>query len=64
MDFPWETSNWTSTQICGRSFSHKFQMGPSLVMATNFWLEISNKDQLGDFDGVWVGNCDGEVLGQ
>ena len=37
-------------------------MAPSLVMGTNFWLEILNGPWLGDFEGVLVGNCEGEVL--
>ena len=64
MDFPWETSNWTSTQRCGRIFGQRLQMAPSLVMRTHFWLEILNEPWLGDFEGVWVGNCDGEVIRQ
>ena len=32
------------------------------MMSTNFWLEILNGPQIGDFEGVLVGNCDGEVL--
>ena len=32
------------------------------MMSTNFWLEILNGPQIGDFEGVLVGNCDGEAL--
>ena len=32
-------------------FCRKFQMVPSLMMGTNFWLEILNVSQLGDFEG-------------
>ena len=39
-------------------------MDPSLMMDTNFWLEISNEPWIGDFEGILVGNCDGEVLGR
>ena len=39
-------------------------MDPSLVMGTNLWLEILNGPQLGDFEGVLVGNCKDEKLGQ
>ena len=39
-------------------------MDPSLVMGTNLWLEILNGPQLGDFEGVLVGNCNDEVLRQ
>ena len=34
------------------------------MMGTNFWLEILNEPRLGNFEGVLVGKCDGEVLGR
>ena len=44
-------------------FDGKLQMDPSLAMGTNLWLEILNGTQLGDYEGFFVGKCDGEVLG-
>ena len=38
-------------------------MDPSWVIWKDFWLEILNGPRMGDFEGVLVGNGDGEVLG-
>ena len=39
-------------------------MDPSLVMSTNFLVRNLNGLWLGDFQGFFVENCDGEVPGR